>query len=165
MSLTASAPSAPDFRPETPNDAPAVEALLDHAFGPGRFVKVSERVREFALFRPDLSLCVWDRDTLLGSVRMSQVNIGGAPAMFLGPLAVHTEQRRSGLGGQLVARACAASEAAGFPVVLLVGDEPYFARFSFSAAPAAAIVMPGPVDRRRLLVRGASAPLVGTVTA
>ena len=165
MSLTSPAPAAPDFRPETPNDGPAVEALLDRAFGPGRFVKVSERVREFARFRPDLSVCVWDDATLLGSVRMSQVHIGGAPAMFLGPLAVRTDQRSSGLGGQLVSRACAASEAAGFPVVLLVGDEPYFARFGFAAAPTAAIVMPGPVDPRRLLVRGAAEPLAGPVTA
>ena len=31
-------------------DAALIEALLDHAFGPGRFVKSSERVREFAAF-------------------------------------------------------------------------------------------------------------------
>ena len=47
--LADSVPSpAPDIRLETPQDGPAIEALLDHAFGPGRLAKASERVREFA---------------------------------------------------------------------------------------------------------------------
>ena len=45
------------IRQETPADGARIQGLLDHAFGPGRFVKVSERVREFARFRPDLSFC------------------------------------------------------------------------------------------------------------
>ena len=48
------------FTQEQPQDAGAIEALLDHAFGPGRFTKVSERVREFAEFRPEMSFCAWD---------------------------------------------------------------------------------------------------------
>jgi len=51
--------------------------------------------------------------------------------------------------------------------VLLVGDEPYFARVGFSAAPAREVVMPGPVDQRRVLVRGlqAGGEIAGAVTA
>ena len=33
---------------ETAAHGPAIEALLDRAFGPGRFAKVSERVREWS---------------------------------------------------------------------------------------------------------------------
>lgn len=40
--------AAPLIRRETAADAADIEALLDHAFGPGRFAKASERVREFA---------------------------------------------------------------------------------------------------------------------
>ena len=148
------AEQALSYTREQPADAGAVEALLDHAFGPGRFVKSSERVREFAAFRPDMSFCAWDGGRLVGSVRMWQVRVGEAPAIFLGPLAVQADGRRFGVGGELVQMASAAAQTAGFPV-LLVGDEPYFGRFGYSAAPCKGVTMPGPVDQRRVLALGA----------
>lgn len=151
------------FRTEQPADAPAVEALLDHAFGPGRFTKVSERVREFATPRPDLSILAWDGSRLAGCCRQSLVSISGRPVVFLGPLAVQADVRKLGTGAALVERACAAAKSAGYPVVLLVGDEPYFARMGFSAASARGVRMPGPVDQRRVLARGADEPLAGPV--
>ena len=157
------AAQAPKIVSEQPGDDEAVEALLDHAFGPGRFAKSSERVREVAEFRPDLSFCAWDGDRLVGSVRMWKVHVGGAPLIFLGPLAVEADQRKHGTGGVLVDRACRACEAAGFPVVLLVGDPPYFQRFGFSSEMTAAVRMPGPVDQRRVLARGATQALAGLV--
>ena len=63
------------FSFEHPQDAQAIEALLDHAFGPGRFTKVSERVREIAEFRPELSVCAWEGARLVGSVRMWKVHV------------------------------------------------------------------------------------------
>jgi len=160
--MTVPAEQAPDYLNEQPQDADAIEALLDHAFGPGRFVKSSERVREFAEFRPDMSFCAWEGGRLVGSVRMWKVHVGEAPAIFLGPLAVRTEVRKFGVGGELVRMACQAAQAAGYPV-LLVGDEPYFGRFGFKAANAAGVRMPGPVDQRRVLALGAE--LAGPVTA
>ena len=158
-----SAPSALDLRHEQPGDAAAIEALLNHAFGPGRFTKVSERVREFALPRQDLSFCAWQGPRLVGSVRMSQIRIGNIPAIFLGPLAVMADARKTGTGGLLTAKACNAAQAAGYPVVLLVGDEPYFARFRFTASTTKGVRMPGPVDPRRVLARGAEGPLEGHI--
>ena len=154
------------FRHETPQDQPAIEALLDRAFGPGRFVKSSERVREFAEFAPELSFCAWIDGKLLGLVRMCRVQVGETQAAFLGPLAVDTDERSAGVGGQLVERACAAARDAGETAVLLVGDAPYFDRFGFSAALAQGVVMPGPVDQRRVLAAAlgsAPGPLVGVV--
>jgi predicted N-acetyltransferase YhbS len=138
---------------EAPGDAPAVEALLDRAFGPGRFVKVSERVREFAHFAPELSFLAWSDGVLAGVVRQWRVRVGETPVVFLGPLAVDPGRWSAGVGQALVARACEAAQAAGESAVLLVGDPPYFARFGFQGELAARIRMPGPVDRRRLLVR------------
>ncbi|HEY8574257.1 N-acetyltransferase [Phenylobacterium sp.] len=169
MSVQPSTPS-PAFviKPEEPQDGRKVEALLDHAFGPGRFVKSSERVREFAEYAPEMSLCAWEKGELLGVVRMWRVTVGGEPVVFLGPLAVDQRKRKAGLGGLLVARACHAAEAAGERVVLLVGDPPYFNRFGFAAAVAAGVRMPGPVDQRRVMARSlAHEPvhLEGPVTA
>lgn len=169
MTVPASADRPLKIRPEHPSDAAPIEGLLDRAFGPGRFTKSSERVREFATFRPDLSYCALDGGDLVGSVRMWAVRVGATSVVFLGPLAVEAEARKGGVGGQMVELACQAAARAGFPVVLLVGDEPYFQRFGFAAAPAARIRMPSPVDQRRVLVRaltpGGADDLVGDVVA
>lgn len=150
---SAAPPAAFSLKPEDPQDSAAVEALLDRAFGPGRFVKSSERVREVAEFAPELSLCAWENGRLLGVVRMWRARVGEQPVVFLGPLAVDKAQRKAGLGGLLVARACHAAEAAGETVVLLVGDPPYFGRLGFSADGTRGVRMPGPVDQRRVLAR------------
>jgi len=165
MSQASASPSGLTLVSETPDLDPQIETLLDHAFGPGRFTKVSERVREFATFRPDLSFCAFEGDRLVGVVRQYEIRIGDQPAIFLGPLAVMADTRKSGAGGQLVTRACEAAVAAGHPVVLLVGDEPYFSRLGFSSAQTRAVVLPGPVDQRRVLSHGAESPLFGPVQA
>lgn len=163
-----------DIRPETPEDGPAIEALLDHAFGPGRFAKASERVREMAPLRRDLSFCAWEAGRLAGVVRQSEIAVGGAPLIFLGPLAVEAPLRRLGAGARLVEHACQAAAQAGARAVLLVGDAPFFGRLGFSAQATGSIRMPGPVDPRRLLLRAlvdggdrdeGGNPLQGAVTA
>lgn len=145
------APQAPHLASERPHDGPLADALIDRAFGPGRFTKVSERVREFAQFAPELSVCAWRGDSLVGVVRQWRVRAGETPIVFLGPIAVEADERSSGIGGLLVERACAVARASGEAAIVLVGDEPYFGRFGFSAAAARGIELPGPVDRNRVL--------------
>jgi predicted N-acetyltransferase YhbS len=157
-------PPALEVLPEAPSDGPQVEALLDRAFGPGRFVKVSERVREVAEFAPELSFCAVEDGRIVGTVRMWRVAVDGVPVAFLGPLAVDSGERNAGLGGLLVERACEAATAAGELAVLLVGDLAYFGRFGFDIA--GGVVMPGPVDSKRVLARRFSqVELKGAVTA
>jgi len=152
------------FVNETPAHGAEIEALLNRAFGPGRFAKVSERVREFADFAPELSFCAIEAGKVVGVVRMWRVNVGDQPVVFLGPLAVEETERRHGLGAQLVERACQATKAAGEAAVLLVGDVPYFQRVGFAIAPD--VTLPGPVDARRVLSRSfGDATLAGPVRA
>ncbi len=152
MSAEASAPPpALTYRSERPKDGPAVEALLDRAFGPGRFVKISERVREFADFASELTVCALRGERLVGVCRIWRVRVGDERVAFLGPLAVDPDERSAGVGAEMVARASAAAEAAGEAGVLLVGDEPYFRKLGFAIAPK--VRMPGPVDPRRVLTR------------
>lgn len=131
----------------------AVTALIDRVFGPGRFAKVSERLREGNRLLADCSYVALRDGLPVGCVRMWPVTIGGAPVAFLGPLAVDPEARSAGLGQALVEAACEAARAAGWKAVLLVGDAPYFTRAGFSAAQAAGVAMPGPVDQRRVLLK------------
>jgi predicted N-acetyltransferase YhbS len=142
---------------ERPQDAALVDALIERAFGPGRYAKASERVREFATFAPELSVCAWSEGRLLGVARMWGVRVGGRRVMFLGPFAVKHGERNAGFGARLVARACEAAQAAGETHVVLVGDEPYFSRVGFATAPGRDVRLPGPVDQRRVLVRALTA--------
>ncbi|HRD46086.1 MAG TPA: N-acetyltransferase [Caulobacter sp.] len=157
------------YRPERPDDAPLIDALIDRAFGPGRHAKAAERLRETNRLLPDLSMTAWDGDRLAGSVRLWPVKIGGEPVLFLGPIAVEAELRKHRIGQTLVELACEASRKAGWRAVLLVGDAPYFGRVGFDAAPAKDVRMPGPVDQRRVLLKplreGGADGLAGPVTA
>jgi predicted N-acetyltransferase YhbS len=134
---------------EAPAHAGEIEALLTRAFGPGRFVKASERVREFADFAPEMSFVALEAGRVIGTVRMWRVRAGDQPVAFLGPIAVEEADRRHGLGATLVQAACEAARAAGEPAVVLVGDMPYFGRMGFEIAPE--VTLPGPVDPRRVL--------------
>jgi predicted N-acetyltransferase YhbS len=168
MSLAA-APSLPPLVPERPEDAPAVERLILRAFGPGRFAKSAERLREGSSPLHALSFVAWSGGQAVGCVRLWPVRIGERPALLLGPFAVDAPWRSNGLGAALIDQACKAAKAAGHALVILVGDEPYYAPLGFAAAPAAKVVMPGPVDQRRVLVRalepGADEGLAGPVSA
>ena len=169
MSSSAVAPSPllPSILVEQPEHARAVEVLVDRAFGPGRFAKSSERLREGNRKLDDCSFVALHDGRVIGSVRLWPVTVGGKAVAFLGPLAVDATERSHGLGQALVEAACAAATQAGWPAVLLVGDAPYFARVGFSAAPAAQATMPGPADQRRVLVKalveGGDAGLVGPI--
>lgn len=157
MTATPVLSSLPHIDVETAADADAVEALVLAAFGPGRFAKTAERLREGAAVAA--GFVARDGGDVLGCVRLWSITIGGAPALFLGPIAVAADNRRAGLGAELV-QACLTWAAEKGQGVLLVGDAPYFGRFRFVAAPD--VRLPGPVDARRVLWRG-DAPPAGMV--
>ncbi|HLK26547.1 MAG TPA: N-acetyltransferase [Caulobacteraceae bacterium] len=145
----------PDIGPESPNDAPAVDALIDRAFGPGRYAKAAERLREGNRRFRDLSLVARTAGAIVGCVRMWPIRIGQTPAVLLGPFAVEEAWRSLGLGAALIRRACEDAKAAGHDVVLLVGDEPYYGPLGFCPAPAG-VLLPGPVDPARVLLQALS---------
>lgn len=146
--MTVSAPATvPILETEQVSDAVAVEALVTAAFGPGRFAKTAERLREGAT--PAAAFVVRQGGRLIGSVRLWPVTVGGVEGLFLGPIAVDAAARGSGVGGDLVAACVAFAKDAGVDGVLLVGDPPYFERFGFQPAPQ--VVLPGPVDQRRVM--------------
>ncbi len=166
MSL-AVATSPPTLAAERAEDAEAVERLVFAAFGPGRYAKAAERLREHGEAPLlDCSFVAWDGPQLVGCVRQWAVSVAGAPALLLGPIAVDPAYRRHGLGGALVERACEAAAAAGHKLIVLVGDTPLFGPHGFAAAPR--LVMPGPVDQRRVLAKALASdapPLEGPVAA
>ncbi len=155
--------------PERAADAPVVEGLIDRAFGPGRYAKAAERLREGRRPLLTLSFVAWRGGEAVGCVRLWSVRIGKTGALLLGPIAVESAWRRGGLGADLVRRAVSEAAAMGAELILLVGDQPFFGPLGFSAAQAAKVRMPGPVDQRRVMARalvpGAADDLDGLVTA
>ena len=153
--LASEAPSAllPPLIAETVRDRASIDAFIDQVFGPGRYAKTAERLREGNLPLLDLSFVCWRGAEPIGCVRQWPILIGGSPVVFLGPFAVEAGQRKHGLGAMLIKRACEAAAAAGHDAILLVGDAPYFGPLGFEQVPAGRIELPGPVDPRRVLWR------------
>ena len=139
------------IRAERPEDAPLVDALNKAAFGPGRFAKSAYRLREGVSHLEALSFVAIEKRALKGSVRFWPVAIGGHKVLMLGPLAVTQEQRGRGIGVALMERGLDEARAQGYDAVILVGDEPYYARVGFAKLPPGRVVFPGPVDAARVL--------------
>lgn len=130
-------------------------ALTDRAFGPGRYVKTAERLREGCKPLADMSFVAHQGDRVIASVRMWPIVIrndnGACDAIaFLGPIVVDDAFRGGGLGKRLIGLSTDAAKAADLRAVLLVGDADYFASLGFERA--VGIRMPGPVDPRRVLI-------------
>lgn len=156
-----------DLRPETPEDTPEVEALMDLCFAPGRTALSSYRLREGVA--PVTALCLTLRDgsgVLLGAIRYWPVRVGGAPVLLLGPVAVHPTTQGEGLGGLLMRESLGRARDLGWARVMLVGDLPYYRRFGFSKLEH--VEMPPPTNPDRVLgielAEGAWAGIEGQVT-
>ncbi len=141
------------IRTEIAADAPQREHLLDRAFGKQRRRKTSERLREGRLPSEGLAFTAVDETgKLLGTIRLWDVLAGSAgPALLLGPLAVDCKAQGRGIGAALMRHAIAEARLRGHRAIILVGDQPYYARFGFTPGTVADLHLPGPVERQRFL--------------
>jgi predicted N-acetyltransferase YhbS len=140
------------IREETFRDIEAREALLDACFGPARFQKTCERLREGRLPADGLSLVIDRNSEVIGTVRLWHVSAGpNRPALMLGPIAVDPAVQSLGLGGKLMRESLERAGQLGHKAVLLVGDAPYYERFGFSTEKTGSLWLPGPYERNRFL--------------
>lgn len=151
------------LRAQNSDDVEAAEWLIDAAFGPGRWAKTGERLREIA--RPAFAhsgIAHTHDDEILGVCRMWHLRANGTDILFLGPLAVHESHRGLGIGAALVGWCAARS--ADLPI-LTIGDIRFFARWEFQRA--AGLVCDVPVRAERLLWRPSKAmhALSGRISA
>jgi predicted N-acetyltransferase YhbS len=140
--------------PTLPADHDAIEHLLDLSFGTERRTKTSYRLREGSAAVEGLSQVVRDEELgVVGAISYWPLAVGakGTKALLLGPLAVHPQRQNLGIGLLLMQQTLTMAKAAGHRLVLLVGDAPYYARVGFEQVPEGQLLMPGPVDPKRLL--------------
>ncbi len=155
--------------PESPEDRDEIERLLDLAFGPDRAGKTVYRLRQGVAPVAELCSVIRADGELKGSLRFWPIAIGRdrTPALLLGPIAVAPADRGKGYARALIHDGLARARTLGYRIVLLVGDEPYYAQFGFARASALALELPGPVDPARFLglelEPGALAGLAGMV--
>jgi predicted N-acetyltransferase YhbS len=141
------------IRAERVSEVVAREALLDAAFGETRHLRTCQRLRDGRAPAEGLAFSAIADGDLVGTLRLWHVSAGTIPALMLGPLAVEASSRKLGAGAALMDHALAAARARGHRAVLLLGDEPYYARFGFSPEKTAHLSLPGPFERHRLLAR------------
>jgi len=145
---------------ERPEDGPEIEWLLDLAFAPGRTALSSYRLRQGVAPVAELCTVVRDEyDALAGCIRYWPVRIGAgeAPALLLGPVAVHPTRQGEGIGALMMRETLADAATLGWTRVILVGDLPYYARFGFSREAACGLEFPPPHNPDRLLGKALAA--------
>ena len=123
------------YRPEAPADAPAIERLLDRAFGPNRQAKASYGFRRGIAPRGELSRVAVDAaGSVVGTIRYWPIRVGEAPALLLGPVGVTPELQGQGIGRRLIHDTLQLAAAGGARAVFLVGDPAYYRPLGFLAA-------------------------------
>lgn len=149
---------------------PAVEALLDRAFGTDRHGRTAYLLRHGTTAIPGLCFVAERQGEVLGSLQCWPVEVrddqGASPLVLLGPVGVEPSHQGEGIGKALMRAALDAADHMDAPSMLLIGDEPYYGRFGFHAAPTQGWDLPGPFERHRLLVRvraGDRLPRTGSV--
>ncbi|SNB64572.1 Predicted N-acetyltransferase YhbS [Arboricoccus pini] len=148
-----------DLTLERPEDALAIEDILDRAFGPDRQKKVSYRYRVGVAPIAAYCMVARDQDRIVATIRYWPIRLSRRKALLLGPVAVDPALQSQGIGRALIHATLARVRAAGPCLVFLVGDPAYYGQFGFNVVPPR-IVMPDedPGRLQCLSLRGASLP-------
>jgi putative acetyltransferase len=129
------------LRPESADDAIAIKALLEEAFGGGAEAALVERLR--ATGEMVLALvAIASPDVVVGFIAFERLQIemadGSRTGIALAPLAVGKAHQRCGIGSALVREGIARLAACHEEIVFVLGDSAFYERFGFSVAAASA---------------------------
>ncbi|WP_293882684.1 GNAT family N-acetyltransferase [Sphingomonas sp.] len=132
-------------------DPVAVETLLDEAFGGDRHQRTAYRLRAGMTAIPALSLAAFDGETVVGTLQSWPVALDALPLVLVGPVAVRPGQQRGGIGRAMMTALLAPGVR---DPLVMIGDPEYYGRFfGFTSDATQHWVVPGPVERHRLLCR------------
>jgi putative acetyltransferase len=127
------------IRRETPADVAAIRAVTQAAFArpdePARTpveATLIGQLRADPAWLPALSLvAVGGEGRLVGHVVCTRGRVETADVLALGPLSVHPDAQRRGVGHALMHAVLGAADALDEPLVALLGDPAYYSRFGF----------------------------------
>ncbi|MEV6299031.1 N-acetyltransferase [Actinoplanes sp. NPDC051861] len=127
---------------ETAGQAEEIHAVTFAAFGRAPEADLVDQLRVDPGWIPALSLVALDGDKIVGHVACTRSDLGGSPVLGLGPLSVHPDHQRRGVGKALVHTVLGAADALGEPLVVLLGSTDYYPRFGFRLASEFGITPP-----------------------
>jgi len=116
-------------RPEQPDGPPAEAGLINDLRASGAWL-------------PALSLVAMNAGDVVGHVVCTRARLDSAPVLGLGPLSVHPDHQRQGVGLALMHAVLGAADALGEPLVVLLGSPQYYSRFGFRLAEEYGITPP-----------------------
>jgi putative acetyltransferase len=128
------------IRRELAGDAGVIRSVTAAAFArPGEDVLAEaplvDWLRESTAWIPELSLVALDpAGDVVGHVVCTRGTVESAPVLALGPLSVHPNWWRQGVGQALMHAVLGAADALGEPLVALLGSTDYYPRFGFRLA-------------------------------
>ena len=79
----------------------------------------------------DLDVVATIADAVVGHVLGSWGAVAGEPVIGVAPLAVAPPHQRNGVGSAVMRDLIATADAAGLPMLVLLGDPAYYGRFGF----------------------------------
>ena len=146
------------IRRETLGDRPAVDAVITAAFGQSGGELPLETILIRALRRDagwidTFSLVALRNRHIVGHVVCTRGWVGELAALGLGPLSVVPEQQRHGIGHALMHSVIGAADAAGEPLIALLGDHQFYRRFGFVEASEIGVLAPDPTWGAHFQVR------------
>ena len=128
-------------RPATPDDAPAILAVVDDAFrdetrAADEELDIVRRTWAVCNEAQRIELVAVDDVGLVGHVLAAPGDLEGHVVTGVAPLSVVTAHQRVGVGTALMTALLAEAERRGHPFLLLLGDPAYYDRFGFTPAAA-----------------------------
>jgi putative acetyltransferase len=145
---------------ETPEHVDAIRAVTAAAFAhpdrsnPAVEARLVDELRACEGWLPALSVVALDGGgEVIGHVVCTRAWVGPEPALGLGPLSVHPQHQRRGVGSALVHAVLGAADALDEPVVVLLGSPTYYTRFGFVLAEEIGITPPDPAWRPHFQAR------------
>lgn len=165
-------------RREEPGDIETVQSVVAAAFArqdaPGEVpveVGLLDELRRDEGWLPPFSLVAVEptegeatEQQVVGHVVCTRGVVGDTPALGLGPLAVRPDRQRFGIGSALMHAVLGAADALEEPLVALLGEPEYYARFGFRSSAEHGVTAPDARWGHYFQVRVLSAhrPLEGT---
>jgi putative acetyltransferase len=119
---------------EQPGQEAEIHAVTLAAFGRRVEADLVDSLRADEGWIPKLSLVVRQSGQIVGHVVCTRAVIDGRPALGLGPLSVHPDHQKRGIGSALVHAVLGAADALDEPLVVLLGNPAYYQRFGFKLA-------------------------------
>jgi putative acetyltransferase len=147
------------IRRETFGDRPAVDAVISAAFArsggddPPQETTLVQALRGDVGWIGSLSLVATRDRRIVGHVVCTRAWLGDLGVLGLGPLSVLPDCQRQGIGHALMHAIIGAADAAGEPLIALLGDPRFYGRFGFVAASGLGVLPPDPAWAEHFQVR------------